>query len=107
MTLEVLIDDVRCFRDGRPARIARSSAGGLALLRELTGQRIDVLWLDHDLGGDDTIMPVIDWLVHERPTVELVQLHTANVSALQGMKQPLLKAGYQVARSYDLAMWTW
>lgn len=107
MTLEVLIDDVRCFRDGRPARVARSSAGGLALLQELTGQQIGVLWLDHDLGGDDTIMPVIDWLVRERLTIGLVQLHTANVSALQGMKQPLLKAGYQVARSYNLAMWTW
>ena len=105
--LEVLIDDVRCFRDARPARIARTSSQGLALLQELGGHTIDVLWLDHDLGGDDTIMPVIDWLVRERPAIRLIQLHTANVSALQGMKQPLVKASYQVSRSYNLAMWVW
>lgn len=105
--LEVLIDDVRCFRDGRPARIARSSSEGLLLLEGLGSQPIDVLWLDHDLGGDDTIMPIIRWIAEHRPVIKLVQIHTANVSALQGMKQPLVKAGYDVRRSYNLAMWTW
>jgi hypothetical protein len=34
--------------------VARSSQQGLG------GKRIDHLWLDHDLGGEDTIRPVVD-----------------------------------------------
>lgn len=55
----VLIDDVRRFRDGRPCVVARTSAAGLAVLDELCESRIDDLWLDHDLGGEDTIWPII------------------------------------------------
>ena len=53
-TLTVLVDDVRGFKDERPALVARSSQEALRLLDELRGQRIDHLWLDHDLVDDDT-----------------------------------------------------
>ena len=58
----VLVDDLRDFTDGRVATVARTSAEGVALLTSLRESRIDELWLDHDLGGDDTIWPVVEVL---------------------------------------------
>jgi hypothetical protein len=50
------IDDLRPLP--RATRIARTSSEGIQLLQEHRGIFIDELWLDHDLGGDDTILPV-------------------------------------------------
>ena len=41
--LTVLVDDVRGFKDERPALVARSSQEALRLLDELGGKRIDHL----------------------------------------------------------------
>jgi hypothetical protein len=107
----VLVDDVRGFKDGRPALIARSSQEALNLLEELGTTRIDDLWLDHDLIGDDTIRPVVEWMVHVARAgsplkVGLVHVHTANVGAGRWMDLELRGAGYRVVRSYSLGMWT-
>lgn len=109
--LTVLVDDVRGFKDERPALIARSSQEALALLDELGRMRIDHLWLDHDLVGDDTIRPVVDLLVHLARTgsplnVGQVHIHTANTGAGHWMRLELQGAGYAVVRSYSLGMWT-
>jgi hypothetical protein len=109
--LTVLIDDVRDFRDERPALIARSSHEALGLLERLGRNRIDHLWLDHDLGGEDTIRPVIDLMLHLANTgpplnVGEVHIHTANVGAGHQMVLELQTAGYTVVRSYSLGMWT-
>jgi hypothetical protein len=108
--LTVLIDDVRGFRDGRPALVARSSQEALTLLGDLGDARIDDLWLDHDLVGDDTIRPVIDWMVQLAGTgsplnVGQVHVHSSNVGAGHLIGVDLLAAGYPVVRSYALAMW--
>lgn len=88
--LVVLVDDERTFKDGRDHRVARTSAQGLALLRSLRGQRVDELWLDHDLGivdGElDDISPVVKELeraaVWDEPyDVGVVYVHTTNSSA--------------------------
>jgi hypothetical protein len=107
----VLVDDVRGFRDERPALIARSSQDALTLLDDLGDRRIDHLWLDHDLVDDDTIRPVVELLVHRARTgsplkVGLVHVHTANVGAGQWMGTELQGAGYAVVRSFSLGMWT-
>jgi hypothetical protein len=109
--LTVLIDDTRGFRDERPALIARSSQDALRLLEQLGPKRIDHLWLDHDLGGEDTIRPVIDLMLHMANTghplnVAEVHIHTANVGAGHQMVLELQTAGYAVVRSYSLGMWT-
>ena len=67
--LTVLVDDVRGFKDERPALVARSSREALTLLEGLGDRRIDHLWLDHDLGGEDSICPVIVLLVQARKGV--------------------------------------
>ena len=96
--LTVLIDDARAFRDGRAALVARSSREVLALLESLGRWRIDDLWLDHDLGGDDTIRPVVDLMVQLANTemamnVGRIHIHTANVGAGIWMRAQLEAAG--------------
>ena len=108
--LTVLVDDVRGFKDERPALIARSSQEALALLDELGRMRIDHLWLDHDLVGDDTIRPVVDWMVQLANTgsplnVGQIHVHSSNVTAGLRMGVDLGEAGYNVTRSYSLGMW--
>jgi hypothetical protein len=108
----VLIDDVRCFRDHRPARIARSSAAGVTLLRELQDARIDHLWLDHDLGGDDTIWPVVRFLTDESPgalatSIGLIHIHASRSGPAHEMSVSLRRCGYRVERSVALGMWTY
>ncbi|MGW0434069.1 cyclic-phosphate processing receiver domain-containing protein [Micromonospora sp. NPDC003197] len=97
----VLIDDLRSFVDGRNAEVARSSAAGVALLVRLRDERLDELWLDHDLGGDDTIGPVIEVL--ERTAFEghpfdigIVHVHSANPVGAGKMAQALRRWGYRV-----------
>ncbi|MEP7192241.1 MAG: cyclic-phosphate processing receiver domain-containing protein [Actinomycetota bacterium] len=109
--LTVLVDDVRDFKDQRPALVARSSSEALRLLDELDGKRIDDLWLDHDLIGDDTIAPVVDLLVYRAKTgsplnVGQIHVHTANIGAGLKMDLVLRAAGYPVVRSYAISIWT-
>jgi hypothetical protein len=108
--LTVLIDDVRGFRDERPALIARSSQDALALLAELGDQRIDDLWLDHDLVGDDTIRPVVETLVQQAKAgsplnVGQIHIHSSSVGGGHWMAVELRAAGYPVVHSYALGMW--
>ena len=109
--LTVLVDDIRDFKDKRPALVARSSPEALRLLDELAGVRIDHLWLDHDLTGKDTVAPVVDLLVHRAKNgspldVGQIHIHTANIRAGLMMDALLRAAGYPVVRSYAITMWT-
>ena len=109
--LTVLVDDVRGFRDKRPALVARSSQEALDLLNELRDERIADLWLDHDLEGEDTIRPVVELLVllakeGTPQDVGQVHIHSSNVGAGHWMGVELQAAGYSVVHSYSLAMWT-
>jgi hypothetical protein len=97
----VFVDDLRCFADGRAALVARSSADGVALLASLTGSPIAELWLDHDLGGDDTIWPVVEVL--ERAAfagapldVGAIYVHTANPAGAARIAQVLRRWDYPV-----------
>lgn len=109
--LTVLIDDVRSFRDGRTCFIARSSAAGVELLTTLRGSRIDDLWLDHDLVGEDTIWPVIRlledaYLDGRTFDVGLVHIHTSRSGPAHRMGISLRRAGYRTDRSVNLRLWT-
>jgi hypothetical protein len=50
----LVIDDVRTFQFD--AAYARTFTEGLRLI---DSQPWDEVWLDHDLGGDDTIYPIV------------------------------------------------
>jgi hypothetical protein len=97
----VLIDDLRSFVDGRPADVARTSAAGVELLERRRAQRLDELWLDHDLGGEDTIWPVVELLeraaFEERPfDIGTVYIHSANPPGAAKIVQALGRWGYHV-----------
>ena len=97
----VLIDDLRSFVDGRAAQVARTSTAGVELLERYRAHRLDELWLDHDLGADDTIWPVVELL--ERAAFEQnafdighVYIHSANPPGAAKIRQALQRWGYDV-----------
>jgi hypothetical protein len=114
----VVIDDLRSFRNEQilldaktDLRYARTSSEGIEMLRELieSGTKINELWLDHDLGEDDTarygydtIMPVVAWLeelgqTEQAEMVGQVYIHTANYSAVPVISDAL-RPYYRVER---------
>ncbi|GAA2702009.1 cyclic-phosphate processing receiver domain-containing protein [Actinoplanes palleronii] len=99
--MKLLIDDLRSFVDGRVAEVARTSADGVALLDRHRDDPLDEVWLDHDLGGDDTIWPVVEVLERAafdgRPyDIGLILIHSANPSGAAKMSQALRHWGYRV-----------
>ncbi|WP_262285770.1 cyclic-phosphate processing receiver domain-containing protein [Micromonospora sp. MA102] len=97
----VLVDDLRSFVDGRVAQVARTSRAGIEALERPRGQRLDELWLDHDLGDDDTIWPVVE--VSERAAFEgrpfdvgVVYVYSANPAGSEKTTQALRRWGYHV-----------
>ena len=56
----IAIDDLRALP--RATQLARTSRDGIRLLQEYEDIFVNELWLDHDLGGDHTIMPVVTLL---------------------------------------------
>lgn len=86
----LIIDDLRDFKDDRPALVARTSADGIKALQDAksSGTTITELWLDHDLGilasgEEDDIKPVILELegsaVWDDPyPIEHIFVHTSN-----------------------------
>ena len=97
----VLVDDLRSFVDGRLAQVARTSAAGVEVLARHRGQRLDELWLDHDLGEDDTIWPVVEVLeraaFEARPLdIGVVYVHSANPAGADKIMQALRRWGYNV-----------
>lgn len=110
--LTVLIDDVRRFHDERPCLVARSSAAGVELLNLLRGHRIEHLWLDHDLVGDDTIWPVMrvleDAHLAGQPfDIGMAHVHASRTGPAHRMGISLRRAGYATDRHFDLRTFTW
>jgi hypothetical protein len=97
----VLIDDLRSFVDGRDAQVVRTSAAGVELLGRCRDRRLDELWLDHDLGHDDTIWPVVEVLeqaaFEDHPfDIGVVIVHSANPAGAAKIAQVLRHWGYRV-----------
>jgi hypothetical protein len=96
------VDDLRLLPWA--TRIARTSREGVQLLDEHRDQFIDELWLDHDLGGDDTIMPVVDLMeeaaFNGRPFhIGTVFVHSANPSGAETVVRSLTRWNYRVRRA--------
>ena len=96
------IDDLRPLT--RATRIARTSREGIQLLQEHRDSFIDELWLDHDLGGDDSIMPVVTLMEEAafggRPFhIGTVFVHSANPIGAETVVRALTRWNYQVRRA--------
>ncbi|GAA0291044.1 hypothetical protein GCM10010302_32000 [Streptomyces polychromogenes] len=96
------IDDLRPLP--RATRIARTSREGIQLLEEHRNSFIDELWLDHDLGGDDTIMPVVTLMeeaaFNGQPfQIGAVFVHSANPIGAETIVRSLARWSYRVQRA--------
>ncbi|MBW8481314.1 cyclic-phosphate processing receiver domain-containing protein [Actinomadura parmotrematis] len=96
------VDDLRALPHA--TRVARTSAAGVRLLEEHRDARVDELWLDHDLGGEDSIMPVVAVLEEAafdgRPyDIGMIYVHSANPSGAETMTRALRRWGYPVRRA--------
>ncbi|MGP3992116.1 cyclic-phosphate processing receiver domain-containing protein [Streptomyces sp. 3N207] len=96
------IDDLRPLP--RATRIARTSREGIQLLQEHRDSFIDELWLDHDLGGEDSILPVVTLMEEAafsgRPfRIGTVFVHSANPIGAETVVRALIRWNYQVRRA--------
>jgi hypothetical protein len=101
MTAIVVIDDIRTH-PGASIHL-RSSREALAWLSS-NEDEIDELWLDHDLGGEDTIRSVVHF-IDERAfsgtplKIKRIIVHTASpVGASWIMSDNVLTSHYMVVR---------
>jgi hypothetical protein len=103
----LVLDDMRNFPDDRAAMITtvRTSSDALNWFQLrgafFPGIHLDELWLDFDLGGDDTAMPVVMYLAemgfHGQPyPVDRIYLHTSNPVGRTAMQATLERYGYDV-----------
>lgn len=91
----LVVDDLRTFRF--PAVYARTSTEAIPLL----DQSWDSVWFDHDLGGDDTIGPVLDAIAeaafHGNPyQFRTGIVHTSNPPGRDMIARTLRRWGYLV-----------
>lgn len=107
----LLIDDVRSFKDGRPAEVARTAADAIDILRARRGERVAELWLDHDLAGrnrtDITVMPVIEEIASaidrgEPYNIAVVHVHTSNPRGAVAIRAALERIDIRVVRWYNM-----
>ncbi|MFG2918710.1 cyclic-phosphate processing receiver domain-containing protein [Kitasatospora sp. NPDC048298] len=96
------IDDLRPLPG--VTRIARTSREGVQLLEEHREVFVDELWLDHDLGGDDSIMPVVTLMeeaaFNGRPfRIGTVFVHSANPIGAETVVRSLTRWNYRVRRA--------
>lgn len=101
----IVIDDERSF----PNLLAvyyRTSAEALYHLNHIALEElntVEALWLDHDLGGDDTTMPVVDYLCelaysgNPYPVVDIF-VHTQNPVGGNTILRSLQRYGYSARR---------
>lgn len=77
---------------------------GIRLLEEHRDRFIAELWLDHDLGGDDSILPVVTLLeeaaFNGRPfQIGTIFVHSANPSGAETVVRALTRWDYRVQRT--------
>ena len=104
-SIVLLVDDERDFRDGvippdASVHTCRTSGDAIRFLdsASIDGTRIDQVWLDHDLGDNDTIMPLIDHIeamYHEDrlPEIREFVIHTSNPAGRVRMIRALAHIG--------------
>ncbi|MEU7740025.1 cyclic-phosphate processing receiver domain-containing protein [Nonomuraea sp. NPDC049158] len=96
------IDDLRPLPGA--SQVARTSKEGIRLLQEHRDGFIDELWLDHDLGGDDSIMPVVTLLeeaaFNGQPFhIGAIFVHSANPIGAETVVRVLTRWDYRVRRA--------
>lgn len=81
--MKLWLDDERPAPDGTWA-LVRTSDQAIEFLTACT-ERLEEISLDHDLGGEDTSMRVLDWMVEHNVWPRELGIHTANPPARENM----------------------
>lgn len=101
--LTLVVDDERTFEElpfqpqpqlPRFCLYARNSKEAINIL---TGMEVDVLFLDHDLGGDDTSMKVVDHLLMNVEPNLAIYVHSMNPVGAENIIRAL-QQNYYVRR---------
>lgn len=92
----IILDDSKerlsKFKAKIECETALNSQDAISLLEK--HDKIEELYLDHDLGSDDTGMKVVEWLVINKKNIKEIIIHSLNHSAARLMKDKLVAAGY-------------
>lgn len=93
----LVIDDLRTHVEG--GTHVRTSQEAFEPLHHVW----DEVWLDHDLGPDDDIMRVVDymceWAYFDHPVrVSVVYVHTQNPVGAENVMRALTRYGYNAKR---------
>jgi hypothetical protein len=96
----LVVDDLRMFPF--EAVYARTSAEAIDIMVKADPEWIGQLWLDHDLGGEDTTMRVVDYLMerafYDWPLdIEQVYVHSDNPPGCETITRALSRH-YKVTR---------
>lgn len=89
----IWVDDIRTPPEGWDnffwARTSQEAIDYLAYVKEYCySDAIQVMSLDHDLGGDDTTRPIVIWMIENDYWPNVVRVHSQNpigVTWLEGM----------------------
>jgi hypothetical protein len=77
--MKIWVDDIREYPDYHWWWVKDSWHAIQALNHcMLNGIPVEVLSLDHDLGGDDTTRPIVLWLCEHNVWPDEIRVHTAN-----------------------------
>jgi len=96
----------RLFRSFAPYATVTSTASECIEVLEAAEEPWDIVFLDHDLGGEVYVDPahpntgseVVRWMAVNKPDVKKVVVHSCNSVAAQYMTEDLAKVGYEVQR---------
>lgn len=85
---------------------AKTSAVAVEFLKLMVtmGVPMEEVSLDHDLGGDDTGMKVLNWMIENNVWPAVLTIHTANTPARENM---LRAANAEAPKSVDIYIKTW
>lgn len=96
----LLVDDLRNFiqTPKEKTKLARTSKEALQILQH--ERCFHELWLDHDLGGNDTTIPIVDYLCELAfknipKQINTIYVHTANPVGKQQIIDSLTHYGYK------------
>ncbi len=104
MNILFLDDDpnrTRSFRSEIPyAQFVETASG---CIEKLKSEHWDVVFLDHDLGGevfvdpkrDDSGSAVVRWIESNKPKIQKIVIHTCNHLVAGNMATTLSNAGYE------------
>lgn len=89
--MKIWVDDLRdAPEDWLWLKNSDTTIRALNILR-LVGSNIEVMSLDHDLGGDDTTRPVVIWMIENEFWPDQIFVHSMNSVGRQWIQEMIVR----------------